>query len=74
MAVLNDHELDLNTTMMYRVEDYVTAIELLDQGKIQLKPLMSKHFPFRKYLEAYQYIDANRETSMKILIDIADES
>lgn len=74
LAVLNDHELDLNTTMMYRVEDYVTAIELLNQGKIQLKPLMSKHFPFRKYLEAYQYIDANRETSMKILIDIADQS
>lgn len=26
LAVLNDHELDLNTTMMYRNEDYVDAI------------------------------------------------
>ena len=25
LAVLNDHELDLNTTMMYRVEDYRDA-------------------------------------------------
>lgn len=30
LAVLNDHELDLNTTMMYRDEDYVKAIELYE--------------------------------------------
>lgn len=72
LAVLNDHELDLNTTMMYREEDYVTAIELLDQEKVQLRPLMSKHFAFKDYLDAYRYIDENRETSMKILIDISD--
>ena len=46
--------------------------ELVAQGKIQLRPLMSKHFAFRDYLEAYHYIDANRETSMKILIDIME--
>lgn len=72
LAVLNDHELDLNTTMMYRHEDYVTAIELVQAGLIQLKPLMTKTFPFKEYLEAYKYIDANRETSMKILIDVQD--
>ena len=70
LAVLNDHELDLNTTMMYRHEDYVDAIRLVGEGKIQLKPLMSKHFAFKDYLEAYHYIDANRETTMKVLIDV----
>ena len=74
LAVLNDHELDLNTTMMYRHEDYVTAIELLQDKKIQLQPLMSKVFPFGQYLDAYQYIDQNRETSMKILIDVLDQA
>ena len=73
LAVLNDHELDLNTTMMYRHEDYVDAIRLVGEGKIQLKPLMSKHFAFKDYLQAYQYIDDNRETTMKVLIDV-DES
>jgi len=73
LAVLNDHELDLNTTMMYRHEDYVDAIRLVGEGKIQLKPLMSKHFAFKDYLQAYQYIDENRETTMKVLIDV-DES
>ena len=31
LAVLNDHELDLNTTMMYRHEDYVEAIRLVQE-------------------------------------------
>lgn len=73
LAVLNDHELDLNTTMMYRHEDYLKAIELVREKKVQLKPLMSKVFPFGKYLDAYRYIDENREKSMKILIDVLDQ-
>ena len=74
LAVLNDHELDLNTTMMYRHEDYVKALELAADKRVKLQPLMSKVFPFRKYLDAYKYIDANRETSMKILIDVQDQA
>ena len=73
LAVLNDHELDLNTSMMYRHEDYLEAIRLVNEGKVRLEPLMSRHFPFRDYLAAYRYIDANRETTMKVLIDV-DES
>ena len=67
LAVLNDHELDLNTTMMYRKEDYLDAIRLVSEGKVVLTPLISKHFAFRDYLEAYHYIDANRETTMKVI-------
>lgn len=70
LAVLNDHELDLNTTMMYRHEDYVTAIELVNAGKIELRKLQSKVFSFKDYLDAYKFIDANREKTMKVLIDV----
>ncbi len=70
LAKLNDSELDLNTSMMYRHEDYVDAIRLVSEGKIQLKPLMSKHFAFQDFLAAYQYIDANRENTMKVLVDV----
>ena len=70
LFVLNDHELTLDTTMMYRHEDYVEAIRLVETGKIQLKPLQSKHFPFQEYLQAYKYIEANREGTMKVLIDV----
>lgn len=70
LAKLNDSELDLNTTMMYRHEDYADAIRWVNEGKIQLKPLMSKHFAFEDYLSAYQYIEKNPESTMKVLIDI----
>ena len=58
--------------MMYRNEDYVEAIRLVNEGKVQLKPLISKHFAFRDFLSAYQYIDANRERTMKVVVDIQD--
>lgn len=31
---------------------------------------MSRHFAFRDYPAAYEYIGANRETTMKVLIDV----
>ena len=72
LAVLNDHELDLNTTMMYRNEDYITAVELVAAGRVSLKPLISNHFAFRDYSDAYKYIDENRKDVMKVIIDIQD--
>lgn len=72
LAVLNDHELDLNTTMMYRNEDYIDAIQLVNDSKVKLQPLVSKHFAFRDYAEAYRYIDENRETTMKVIINVQE--
>lgn len=73
LAKLNDSELDLNTSMMYRHEDYVDAIRYVGEGKIKLEPLMSSHFSFADYQKAYEYIDQNKETTMKVLIDVDDE-
>ena len=70
LAKLNDSELDLNTSMMYRHEDYLDAIKITEQKKVKLKPLMSKHFAFKEYQKAYEYIDANREATMKVFIDV----
>lgn len=70
LAKLNDSELDLNTTMMYRHEDYVDAIRLVQEGKIQLAPLQTAHFAFKDYQDAYKYIDNNQEKTMKVLIDV----
>ena len=70
LALLNDKELCLNTSMMYTHVDYVEAIHLVSEGKIQLTPLMSKHFAFRDYLAAYQHICNHHENTMKVLIDV----
>lgn len=72
LAVANDHELDIKSTMMYRNEDYLDAIRLVNEKKIQLIPLISRYFAFQDYLEAYQYIDNNRETTMKVIINVQE--
>ncbi len=72
LALANDHELDIKSTMMYRNEDYIDAIRLVNEKKIQLRPLISKTFAFGEYLEAYHYIEANRETTMKVIINVQE--
>lgn len=74
LAVANDHELDIKSSMMYRHEDYIDAIRLVKENKVQLKPLISQIFAFGDYLKAYQYIDNHRETTMKVLIDVQKKS
>ena len=73
LAVANDHELDIKSTMMYRHDDYVDAIDLVNAEKVHLRPLISKTFAFKDYLKAYQYIDANRETTMKVIINVQEK-
>lgn len=72
LAVANDHELDIKSTMMYRHDDYVDAIRLVNENKVALKPLISRTFAFKDYLAAYQYIDDNRETTMKVIINVQE--
>ena len=72
LAVANDHELDIKSTMMYRHEDYVDAIRLVNEGKIHLRPLISKVFPFKEFKDAYVHIDENRETTMKVIINVQE--
>lgn len=69
MFYLGEHELRLIGSMMYRHEDYLTAIDYLSKGIVNLKPLVNNRFAFEEYDDAYQFIDKHRETSMKVLID-----
>ena len=70
MFYLGEHELKVNGTMMYRHEDYLTAIDQVSSGAIRLEPLISNHFPFEQYDEAYKFIDEHSATSMKIIIKL----
>ncbi|TSA34406.1 MAG: Zn-dependent alcohol dehydrogenase, partial [Porphyromonadaceae bacterium] len=50
---MGEHELNVFGSMMYRQEDYEAAVDMIASGKIITAPLLTKSFPFRKYLEAY---------------------
>lgn len=70
MFHLGEHELNLIGSMMYRHEDYVEAVDRIARREINLDPLISNRFPLEQYTEAYEYIAANRETCMKVIIDM----
>lgn len=70
MFYLGEHELRLIGSMMYRREDYETAVDFVNKGTVNLKPLVSNRFPFEQYDEAYHYIDDNRDTTMKVIVDL----
>ena len=70
IGLVQDKELRLIGTLMYREEDYRVAVDLIRTGRVNLKPLMSKHFPFKEYPQAYKFIEQNRERTMKVFIDL----
>ena len=71
MGLVQDRELNLHGTLMYKDYDYRKAVELIASGGIRTEPLMSRHFAMDDYLEAYKFIDQARDQTMKVFIDIA---
>ena len=70
IGLVQDKELRLIGTLMYKAEDYRTAVELIRSGRVKLEPLMTRHFPFEQYAEAYRFIEKNRDRTMKVFIDL----
>jgi 2-desacetyl-2-hydroxyethyl bacteriochlorophyllide A dehydrogenase len=68
MYYLGEHELNVFGSMMYRREDYLEAVKMIDLGKIRTAPLISKHFEFNSYLKAYQYIEEQGDLALKVMI------
>lgn len=70
MSVVCEHEITLFGSMMYKHEDYLEAAEMIADGKIIAEPLVTKHFPFEQYLDAYKFIDAQGDKTLKVMIDL----
>ena len=70
VGLIQDRELSLVGTLMYQQVDYEQAIALMDGGQMRLGPLITNHFPFDRYLEAYQAIEAAHGHTMKVMIDL----
>ncbi len=70
LGLVQNNELTLVGTLMYKREDYLKAVELIKSGEVITAPLMSKHYKMDEYLEAYRFIDQARDRVMKVFIDI----
>jgi L-iditol 2-dehydrogenase len=73
LGLVQDRELRLIGTLMYQKTDYLGALALMAEGKITLETLITRHFPASEYPAAYEYIERERDRSMKIMIDFDDE-
>ncbi len=70
MSVICEHELDVKGSMMYRHEDWEQAVKWIHAGTVRTEPLVSKHFAFEQFAEAYEFIEREGERSMKVMIDL----
>ena len=55
---------------MYLEEDFQDTIDYMAAGKINMKPLIYKVFKFDEYMDAYKYIEENKDTSLKVLSEV----
>jgi L-iditol 2-dehydrogenase len=70
LGLVQDRELSLVGTLMYQQTDYEKAIELATAGKLHLQELITARYPFERYLDAYQAIEAAHGASLKVMIDL----
>lgn len=70
MGFVGEHELHIKGSMMYKHEDYEEAIEFLNEGKINLKDMITHNFDFYQYNEAYQYINNPNNQTLKVVINV----
>ena len=74
LGLVQDRELNLHGTLMYQKQDYLRAVDLLASGAVKGEPLMSIHFKFDDFLEAYHYIERQGDKTMKVFIDVSQEA
>lgn len=72
MGFLGEHELNVLGSMMYRHEDYLEAIDLVAKNVIKTAPVITHHFPFEQYHDAYKFIESNADKAVKVMIDVTE--
>jgi len=72
MGFLGEHELNVLGSLMYLKEDYQEAVDLVEKGVIKTAPLITQHFAFEHYHDAYKFIENHSDKVVKVMIDITD--
>lgn len=70
IGLVQDRELRLIGSLMYKAEDYDEAIKLINSKKVMLKPLMSRTFNFDDYPWAYRFLEKSGDRVMKVFIKL----
>lgn len=73
LANVQDREYSLIGTLMYTEEDYIEAIRLVENKKVNLKALISKEFALEETAEAYQYIEDHKDDVQKVILNVSTQ-
>ena len=68
MALVQDKEIDIKGVLMYNIEDYISALDLIQRKHVNLEALLFKIIPFQEYPNVYTLIDNNKDKALKVLI------
>jgi L-iditol 2-dehydrogenase len=71
VGLIQDKEIDIRGALMYVQEDYPRTLDLISRGEIKTKPLISAKFPLNRVAEAFNLIRTERETTLKVLLEIS---
>lgn len=70
LGLVQDRELSLVGTLMYKKSDFEKGVELISTGKMCLDNLVTHRFKFDQYLDAYHTIEESNGEYMKVMIDL----
>ncbi len=71
IGFIQDRELELIGTAVYIFKDFLDAIEIIKRKEINLDLLITKVFPLEEVANAFKYIEENRDTTIKVLIEVS---
>lgn len=72
MINIQEKELGIYGTLMYKHEDYDEAIRLIEEKRVSIDALISGCFPLSETANAYEYILSNQASTMKVLINVGE--
>jgi len=74
LGLVQDHEIDMVGSLMYTMDDFLEARNLIGSGRAPIDPLISARYPLEQIPQAMQAIDANPEKNVKTMIHIRPQN
>ena len=70
LSLVQDRELEIVGSLMYIREDFATAIDLIQKGKIKAESLLTHRFKLKDIDKAFHLVTEGKEKVLKVLIEM----
>jgi len=70
MVLVQDKELNVLGSLMYTWDDYLKAVALISEGRVNMRLLQTHHFKFDRWKDGYKLLEDKPDEALKVLIDM----